>query len=222
MNTRNAYVLFGGVGSGKTTIAERLEREPDTSLVSYDRLIFEFALRTALRQPDSAGDSLHRAIQASFHANLILDGIARQPIIDRIHETKRRITAIFLDISRECRKERFDRRLETRRLLLEQISGFMQINLASLNAHEIRSLRFGPGFFDAIPDPMTQQMVTHLMRELYLLGANYFVDEHPNPADFRHIDYVATCDEKTDLSQIDLDMINSQRVSFDEYKSRIY
>lgn len=139
-----------------------------------------------------------------------------QVLIDVIHETGRLITAILLDMSTDCRKERFDQRHEQRLAIARQMSVILGFNLLSLDFDNIRRYCTDPKNFESIP-PSQRQNFLDLMRELWLLGAYKYKGEFPDPLDFQHVDYVVPYNETTFPTKITSQEIDIKRIPFGRY-----
>lgn len=217
-SSRDAYVLFGGVGSGKTAIAEQLAKASDTLLVSADQLIFQHDLDIFHGRALQDSHNYRHIIPRSQHAHLVIDMMAMQSILDLVRASRRQITAVFLDITREVREKRFDKRHEKRKRLLRELSDIMGRDLSSMSMWQLRSACIQPASFRHITDPAIGKRILELVKEIYLLGAYIFKDEHPDPLDFTGVDYVMRYGESARLSDVTMEKVRAQRVSFAEYR----
>ncbi len=218
MEIKDAYVLFGGVGSGKTGVANTLAKARDTHLISADQLIFQRDLDTFYGRAFDGQGSLNSVIADSQHPHLIIDAMAMQSILNILHTSRRQVTAVFLDITRAARKIRFDARHEKRQQLLRELSNILGYDLLSFTMWQLRSYCLQPSSFRHVTDSASQRRVFELVKEIYLLGAYIFKEEHPDPLDFRYVDYVMRCSENVSPSDVTMERVRAQRVSFEVYQ----
>lgn len=218
METKDAYVLFGGVGSGKTGIAHTLAKASGTHLISADQLIFQQDLDTFHGRTFDWRNSLKSTITDSQHAHLIIDAMAMQSILDILHASQRQITAVFLDITGITRRMRFDARHAKRQQLLRELSVILGYDLLSFTMWQLRSYCLQPSSFRHVTDPASQKRVFELVKEIYLLGAYIFKEEHPDPLNFQYVDYVMRCSENVSPSDITMERVCAQRISFATYQ----
>jgi len=211
---KTAYVLFGGVGGGKSTLGKSLSSQ-GIRVLSTDRYIYEedHAVRTGV---DFNGRDAFKKAVAEASESIALDIMVTTKDLRYLEQQGFQIHALHLDIPDEKRKER----LRSRK---EEIDGYKQglADILGLDPNKVeirsRSLWRDPTLYERTG--ISYDQLEPLLVNAYTLGAEEYDERSPDPNDFytSKIKYVTRFDHEDNLSRVSLDQIHSTRIPFQRY-----
>ncbi len=211
---KTAYVLFGGVGGGKSSLGRSLSSE-GVQVLSTDRHIYEedYAARTG--RIFSGREAFRRAV-AEASGSIALDIMVTDKDLRLLENYGFEIHALHLDIPSEER----EKRLEARRGEIDEyrwkLGAVLGVNPETV---EVRSRRIwkDPTIYETTG--VSHDELELLLEPAYTLGAEKYDERSPDPYDFssRGIRYVTSFGAENNLSSVSLGEIRSTRVPFQRY-----
>jgi len=198
---QHAFVIFGAVCAGKTTLANHLETFEDVEVVATDRLIYERDLLARKGHVEEPITLYRRRVRDSRSKYLVLDEMPKKETFDFLAETERVVTAIYLVQSDETRRARISQRLTRQAELVATLSKIVGTDLTKYDRADRREFWRTDAFADKIADEEREDFETTL-RELYLTGGHLWGETCPSPLDFTQIDFHLEISGDFDLKQV--------------------
>lgn len=210
---KEAFILFGGVASGKTTLAETLELQ-GARVYSTDRVIYQRTLEARKKGPDEKPPILNnierdRNLIADLKAVNVFDLMANQCVINVIARTQALITAIHLNISRDERLKRFQGRREYQEGLVDRTISILDVPRTP-QFIQLHLMLQEKARYESIPHEMRAEF-NRLIREFYRSGSNVFDKREPVPFDYTGIDYFVEFGDECDLEMVTIEEILQER-----------
>ena len=215
---KNAYVIFGGVGSGKTSLANSLEAKDEVIVIGTDRLSYEKDMKARFGVRVDTVEIRNRRISEGMYPNIALDEMVKSVFLEPLVASGYSITAVFLKITESCRRGRFENRVLRQTEVLRRLSVIIGIDIVGSTRKHRRGLWTDKAFCDQVAHKDRDEF-ENLVQELYYSGAVDFNDSVPDPIDFNGIDYVVELNDDEDLSAISVAQIRSMRVPHGRYKN---
>jgi len=211
---KKAYVLFGGVASGKTTLAETLERQTG-KVYSMDRMMWQRAieLREDTREivPVLRSTERRRLFTDGCTSVNIYDFMPIQRILNVILEVNDSITALHINISRKERLRRFQERRKRQFHLMMRFCQIIGQPERYIHPMWLNILAQDPEIYEGIPDDLRDEY-NRVLKELYLSGAHEFDERTPDPLEYDGIDYVAEYRDSDDLTEVTFKQIEETKI----------
>lgn len=214
-NSKIAFVLVGGVCSGKTTLAKVLEAKFGYCVISKDQSIYESDIMHRENKYQSWEEVRLEKISKLNDENIVLDETIRVGKLKELKEKGYTLYAIALNTPISVRKERLLQRSEKRIEILTEISKLLNIDVLNMPQDERRNLWRDETFILYL-DGKIRNNIDSLIKDLYILGADYIKPEEPNPMCFDEIDYVYTLDYQ-DIELVNPTEVMNNAVGFDDY-----
>lgn len=215
---KNAYVIFGGVGSGKTSLANRLEANDEVVVIGTDRLSYEKDMKARVGVRVDTVEIRNRRITEGVYQNIVLDEMVKSAFLEPLVASGYSITAVFLKITESCRIERFENRVLRQTEVLRRLSSIIGMDIVGSARQYRRKLWTDKAFCDQVAHTNRDEF-EKLVQELYYSGAVDFNDRVPDPIDFDGIDYVVELNDDEALDAISLAQIRSMRIPHGRYKN---
>jgi HAD superfamily hydrolase (TIGR01509 family) len=213
---RTAYVLFGGVGSGKTTLATALERRDRTVVVSHDRLFYERDMLAREGISFDPREERARRIAEATEATIVLDEMVTPSSLTAVTRANYSVTAVYIKVTEQVRFARFQERSRRQNQILRSLSDHVGLDLTSYSRHERRALWRSNEFMDNLR-PSDQAEIHRLLKEMYWSGAHNFYDRKPDPLTYKGVHYVIELTDDDDLRSFCLSALASKRVPYRRY-----
>lgn len=213
---KNAYVLFGGIGSGKTTLANSLEMRDKVLVIGTDRLIYEKDLKARDNIKFDTYEERNRGIAESTNPNVVFDEMVKPSSLEPIINAGYTITALHLNISDNVRKSRFQQRIFYQTDILEKLSEIVGIDLLAYDRESRRVLWRDKAFYDRIPWKRRDEF-DRLLKEMYYSGGTFLTNRKPAPLDYTGIDYVVELNDNDQLGEVVLSKLQTKKIPYKRY-----
>lgn len=211
-----AFVLVGGICSGKTTLTNTLERLHNVIVISKDRCIYESDMLCRENIFKSWEFIREEHINNLYNENVVIDETIRVGRLDTLKGKGYTIIGILLENDKRIRTERLLQRNELQRQYLNELSNITKIDLLSCDQETRRTYWRSQCFHNTIAKDIRNHF-DFLLKELYLLGSSVLKDEEPNPVCFSEIDYVIDA-KNIDISlHSDLSLVVKNSIPYNDY-----
>ena len=191
-----AFILIGGICSGKTSLAKEITSQSNFELVSKDMCIYESDMLCRKGICKTWETIRENRIKQLIGKNIVFDETLRIGKLDEIKKHGYTIIGIRMSRDKDLRATRLVERNNVRKACMDELSAISQINLDSLSQNERRDLWRSQSFIDNLPTT-TQAHFDEILKKIYLLGSHVLKDEEPNPACFPDIDYIINASDLT-------------------------
>lgn len=209
------YAIFGGICSGKTTVAKKLEEELDARVISKDRLIFQGDILARDGIELGFPELRRQAIANLDGASAILDETIRAENLQPFRQDYE-IIAVFLRVPIALREKRLSERLTMQNQIVNELSALIGVDLSS-ESREKRRLRWRKPIKPQLVSQDSEEQLHRLLQTIYLSGSHFMKPEVPDPVEFPEVDFVAEF-EANDI--VDLEAIESRLVPAEYYARR--
>lgn len=214
-----AFVLVGGICSGKSTFANKLSNTGDFVIISKDRCIYESDMLYRRNILKSWEEIREEYVDNLNDLNVIFDETLRVGKLDKIKAKGYVIIAITLEKDIKIREQRLTQRNNLNKHYISELSAITNIDLNLCNQEERRGYWRNQHFRDSIP-ANKQSRFDKVLEQLYLLGSTFLKDEEPNPVCYEHIDYIIGADKVNLDGELDIDDIIKNSTSYCDYKEQ--
>lgn len=214
-----AFVLVGGICSGKSTFADKLEKTGDFFIVSKDKCIYESDMLCREHIFKSWEEVREEHINNLNGKNVILDETLRIGKLDKIKEKGYTIIAVLLEKDRTIREKRLLQRNALNKQYLLELSRIANIDFHLCSQEVRRNYWRDKHFRDSIPQK-EQTQFDEILKKLYLLGSTFIKDEEPNPVCYNQIDYLINAEDIDVDNGVEISDIIKKCTSYHEYKKQ--
>lgn len=214
------FAIFGGICSGKTTLANALEKHYGYRIISKDAAIYE-----ADRKSRETGtcidfeDIIENYIRVSTDKNVILDKTIRAGDLTTFVEYGYEIVAIQLVVDTEIRKTRLENRTVLQSEIVSALEDTLEISLEGKSREERQELWKNHAFWMSF-DKSTRAQAELLLEEIYGTGSHVLKPEYPNVVNFPEVSYVCELDTSKSSSDWDFDEIFARKRPWDKFRAR--
>jgi HAD superfamily hydrolase (TIGR01509 family) len=213
------FAIFGGVCSGKTTLAKALEKHYGCRIVSKDVAIYE-ADRKA-RETDTAIDfeDILKSYNRAQAGNVILDKTIRAGDLATFVDNGFEIVGIQLVVDTQVREARLKNRVAQQSAIVSALEDVLRIKLERKSREERQELWKDHTFWMSF-DQKTRAQAELLLEKIYGTGSHILKPEYPNVVNFPEVSYVCELDTSKSSSVWDFEEIFSNLKPWGKFRAR--
>lgn len=215
---RVVYAIFGGICSGKSTLASALAECFGCQIVSKDKAIYE-----ADRKARETGfqtnfeDFFNDQLRESIGRRIILDKTIRAGDLSTFVANEYVIIGLQLVGNTQQRKVRLDSRTARQAEIVTALENLLSIGLGERTREERQELWRNRDFWTSL-DLEVQSQAELLLERIYGTGSHLLKPEYPNVVNFPEVNYVCEFDTSNPSIKWDLNETLSSAEPWEIYR----